>query len=171
MIEASQIKVLIDRILDREGGYVNHSADKGGPTNYGITQATLSRHRGRQVTAQEVRALTKDEARNIYVVDYVEPFAFIDDARLLDLVVDCGVNHGVKNAAKFLQYAAGVEQDGVIGPRTKGAVQRTSWRKLYARVLSIRFKFYGSIITKNPKQSVFALGWMTRAAAFLEALE
>ena len=28
---------LIDELIEREGGYVNHSADGGGPTRFGIT--------------------------------------------------------------------------------------------------------------------------------------
>jgi len=46
----------------------------------------------------------------------------IEDGRLRALVVDAGVNHGVRRAAKWLQRAAGVEEDGIVGPRTLAAV-------------------------------------------------
>ena len=36
-----QIEALITRVIEREGGYVNHPADAGGPTRYGITLAAL----------------------------------------------------------------------------------------------------------------------------------
>lgn len=35
---------IFNSILGKEGGYVNHPNDKGGPTNWGITQATARAH-------------------------------------------------------------------------------------------------------------------------------
>ena len=40
------VETLIERVLDREGGYVNHPADKGGPTCFGITEAVARAHDG-----------------------------------------------------------------------------------------------------------------------------
>ena len=33
------IDALIDAVIDREGGYVNHPADRGVPTRWGVTEA------------------------------------------------------------------------------------------------------------------------------------
>jgi lysozyme family protein len=62
------IDTILDEIIRREGGYVNHPADRGGPTKYGITAQTLGRWRklDRPATATEVKALTETEARAIY---------------------------------------------------------------------------------------------------------
>ena len=37
MEDTMDIDSLIDGLIDREGGYVDHPADKGGPTCFGIT--------------------------------------------------------------------------------------------------------------------------------------
>ncbi len=34
----------IEGILGKEGGYVDHPSDKGGPTRWGITQTTARAH-------------------------------------------------------------------------------------------------------------------------------
>ena len=37
----NHIDKILNDIIEREGGFVNHPADKGGPTKYGITTPTL----------------------------------------------------------------------------------------------------------------------------------
>ncbi len=37
---------IIDGIIEREGGYVDHEDDRGGCTNYGVTLSTLQRAHG-----------------------------------------------------------------------------------------------------------------------------
>ena len=41
--EELSVDGMIDALIDREGGYVNHPADKGGPTCFGITEAVAGR--------------------------------------------------------------------------------------------------------------------------------
>lgn len=163
---------ILDDVLRREGGYVNDSADRGGCTAYGITQATLSGWRGRPVTCAEVKALSSIEARQIYTEKYIKPFqgAGPMNGQLLGLCVDCAVNHGVSRAVKWLQDAAGVKADGVLGPRSREAVQSAQWRVLFTKILRTRLRFYGAIIRNDPKQSKFLLGWMNRASSFLDHL-
>ena len=57
------LDAMIDRLLEREGGFVNHPADRGGATNWGVTQGTLAAWRGYPVSVADVHALTRDEAR------------------------------------------------------------------------------------------------------------
>lgn len=54
---------LIDKVLAHEGGYVNHPADKGGPTKWGVTEATARRYGYKGVMAD----LTREEAIEIYL--------------------------------------------------------------------------------------------------------
>ncbi|HUG46231.1 MAG TPA: glycosyl hydrolase 108 family protein, partial [Sphingomicrobium sp.] len=56
------VERLIEALLEREGGYVNHPSDRGGPTNYGITEAVARAH-GYQGS---MRRLPREEAVAIY---------------------------------------------------------------------------------------------------------
>ena len=72
---------IIAAIIRREGGFVDHAADRGGPTKYGITLAVLAAWRGKAVYGADVQALTQEEARRIYQAHYLTPFAAIKNDR------------------------------------------------------------------------------------------
>lgn len=85
----------IGTLLDVEGGYVDHPADPGGRTNYGISQ--------RAYPDLDIRALTRDDAIGIYERDYWDriPTDLPDAVRWF--AFDCAVNHGVARALGWLQ--------------------------------------------------------------------
>lgn len=113
-------------IFDVEGGYVDHPRDPGGATNMGITIGTLRRWRDAPVTKEDVKNLTKMEAKQIYSAFYWDVVDCDYWPKGLDLVVmDACVNSGPRPAVKWLQRALGVDDDGRIGPITKGAVRAT----------------------------------------------
>jgi lysozyme family protein len=174
---------VIDNILRREGDrYTNRAADRGGPTKYGVTLATLSEWRGKACTAKDVEDLGETEAREIYREEYIirPGFLGIENESVRALTVDCGVNHGVSRAVKMLQQAAHVFPDGIFGSNTRTAVNRMTAAVLYRRLIAERVRFYGQIIAKDPElarvriagydqlQAFNAGGWLNRAAEFIE---
>lgn len=163
-------KEVLDEILAREGGFINHPADKGGATNWGITIETLSEWRKKPAGVNDVMHLTRAEAREIYRAQYIERPGFlgIENEKVRSLVIDCAVNHGVTRAIKLLQQAAHVFADGILGPKSLAAVNRMTPAALYRRLCAERVRLYGRIITKDPSQAVFAAGWCNRVAEFIE---
>lgn len=150
-------------VLLFEGGYSDHPSDPGGATNLGITKAVLERFRGRGVTKQEVRALTKEEAAEIYRRYYWLAAACDQLPDGVDLAVfDCAVNQGVGRATRFLQQSANVAVDGAIGPRTLAAVKAAEPEALLTEFMARRMNAYG-LLTKLFK--VFGLGWSRRLVA------
>lgn len=57
---------VINSVIGKEGGYVNNPADRGGPTNWGITQMTARAHG----FTGDMRTMTRDQAVAIYEADY-----------------------------------------------------------------------------------------------------
>ena len=98
------IDQMIQDVLKREGGYVDHPSDRGGPTKYGITQNTLSKYYGYAATTDEVKALSIDVAEEIYKRNYFYGPAIntlVEDIQ--PFIFDCAVNHGPRTAIKFIQ--------------------------------------------------------------------
>lgn len=172
------IEDMIEDVLRREGGFVDHPADRGGPTKYGVTQATLSRHLGRPATRAEVRALHADLARDIYESDYyLRPRLHAAPARLRPFLFDCAVNHGPRRAVIFLQKVCNalsevdmtLEEDGVFGPATRAAAEEAEAimrARLLAALVEERRNFYRAIVAHDPSQRVFLKGWLARADEF-----
>lgn len=160
---------LIDDILRREGSaFTNHPNDKGGPTKYGITLATLRRVRGNQnLTAEDVEALTEPEARNIYNDEFIVAphFDRISDDRLRALLVDWGVNSGPARPIKVVQRLVGVTDDGVLGPKSLTAVNSTDG--LFEKVLAARVAYYHELVEEDPTQECFLHGWLNRCQEFV----
>jgi hypothetical protein len=95
------INDLIDALIDREGGYVNHSADRGGPTNFGVTEAVARAHGYRG----GMRDLPRSEAAAIYKRLYwlrpkLDQVAKRSESLAAELF-DTGVNMGPAVAATF----------------------------------------------------------------------
>ena len=124
---------LLDELVEREGGFVDHPADRGGATRFGITEAVARAHGFRGA----MRYLPRDEALSIYRRLYwLRPrFDAVAErsARIAAELFDTGVNMGPAVAATFLQRAltalnrqgkdfADLVPDGRVGPRTLDAL-------------------------------------------------
>ena len=164
------IRHLIEEVMTREGGYVDHPADRGGPTNMGITIATLSGFRGKIVTPADVKALPRDDAYNIYLKMYWSDPGFhtLDLCpSCIEMIFDLAVHSGPFRAIKLLQQAIGVHQDGAIGPNTREAAFMMPSLDLFHALVANRMVFLGKLITNDPEQAVFAHGWFRRLANLL----
>lgn len=159
---------LIVGVLQREGGYVDHPADRGGPTNKGITQRVYDEwRRFQKLNPRPVKRLTEDEAFHIYFRNYWSAARCMHvPPEVREIHFDAAVNHGVTRALKLLQTAAQVTPDGVIGPSTLAAVAAMPPQLLRARYIAARYKFYGDIIQRDRSQLAFMAGWMNRMDEF-----
>ena len=72
------------------------------------------------------------------------------------------VNHGVTNAAKFLQRAVNVVDDGMIGPVTLGRLQASDVDGVCDSICRQRADFYNAIVARKPSQARFIKGWLAR---------
>lgn len=155
---------IIYDVIKREGGFVNHIADKGGATKYGITIKTLSDWRKKELIPDDVNKLTVEEAAEIYQELYINRprINLIPDEKLRALVFDTGVHSGTATAVKLLQQCIGAKPDGVLGPVTLGIVKAFKPQEIRERFLNARLAYLNNIIARNPSQIAFEKGWHNR---------
>lgn len=172
------IEMLIKDILRREGGYVDHPADRGGPTNFGITQKTLSLYMGRAALISDVKALQPDVAAEIYEQNYYYKPGIQKFPELIQgFIFDCAVNHGPRRAIKFVQEVVNeagrqpaLDLDGAMGPNTRSGAEwaLAQMGEYFLGALIVeRRNFYRAIVSHNPSQQVFLKGWMNRVNEFV----
>lgn len=153
---ADKFDLFIERLLAHEGGYVNHPNDPGGETNWGIAK--------RSYPHVNIRKLTRPQAIAIYRRDFWDR---VQGGQLPPEVafqaLDAAVNHGVGQAVRWLQRAAGVADDGVIGPVTLAALRCVPPADLLLRFNAERLDFYTRLATWPS----FGKGWVRRVAANL----
>ena len=158
---SSRFDACMPFIFKAEGGYSDNPADPGGPTNFGITLATLRAYDGDpNLTADELKKLTSAVAKEIYRTAYWNRMQCGALPAGLDLeVFDFGVNSGPAESVKTLQRLVGVTQDGSVGPITLAAVGQFNVGDLIGRFAQARLAFYQGL-----KMPEFEQGWATRVA-------
>ena len=148
-------------VLASEGGYSDRTDDKGGPTNFGITQATLTDWLMRPATVADVKALTAQTVSRIYLVKYWgAAHCDVLPPGVDYMVFDLAVNSGVNRACRYLQRAVGVTEDGVIGPKTLAAVAEYPALGIIKRMAQAREAFYRGL----PDFPENGHGWLNRLA-------
>ncbi|WP_448595653.1 glycoside hydrolase family 108 protein [Thermoflexus hugenholtzii] len=156
--ESERFKKAYSFVLEWEGGYVNHPNDPGGATNMGITQATYNAwRREKGLPTQDVRALTPEEAREIYYQKYwvASGANEITDPDLAMIHFDTAVNMGTERARKFLSK---VQEGGHSSPR-----------EMVEAYLDLRLNYYLDLCKNKPSQREFLKGWLNRLRALAEA--
>lgn len=151
----------VAKVLGHEGGYVDHPADPGGKTRFGITEEVARRigYKG------DMRELPLDLAKQIYRRDYWNAMRADElPAGIRYVVFDAAVNSGVRQATLWLQRALGVADDGIIGPITLRAANAQNADALKTRLLAQRLRF----MTNLTNWPAFGRGWARRVADLME---
>ena len=139
-------------------GYVNDPDDAGGETKYGIAKNFNP--------DVDIKNLTLQSAKKIYESKYwISSLAPKLPYPLNVVYFDAAINNGATPAAKFIQRALGVLDDGQIGPKTLAAIAAcTDLKALCVKSLEKRDAFFRAIVAAKPKQAKYLNGWLNRTA-------
>lgn len=162
-----------NKLLNLEGGYVNHSNDRGGPTKYGVILSTwkeygYDKNDDARIDAEDIKLLTKGDAKMIAKKVFWDFFRAdeIKNQSVAELIADWGYHSGRSTVARSVQRILGTEVDGVFGIRTLKAINSAPQKKLFDAIREDRKNFIRYLVKADPSQSVFYKGWMKRINGF-----
>lgn len=155
----------LSRVLEHEGGFVNHPKDPGGATNKGVTLKTFRSLVKRSATVSDLKNITDAQLASVYR-------HFWDGVRASEMpsgvdysLFDFSVNSGRARAVKALQKVLRVSQDGKIGPVTLAAVENSDRTSVIEALNSDRLAYLKRLKTWKH----FGRGWGRRVNDVLKA--
>ena len=156
-----------------EGGFVNHAADRGGPTNQGVTLRTWQQvgvdkdGNGiintddllRMSTHDLVERVLRPHFWNRWQADRIRTQAIAEV--LVDWMWMCGP-YSIRLAQKELK----VKMDGIVGNKTLSAINTYgNQRELFYRLKVARYAHLYRICDYRPANRIFLAGWINRVRA------
>lgn len=157
--------------LGVEGGFVDDPDDRGGRTNYGVTQEVYDEYRSlRRLPERDVALITVEEVRDLYHALYwVRAKSDLLPWPISHVHFDTSVHHGVDFAVRALQRTVGAEVDGDFGPNTLGATEAAieadaldGVLDFVGRYLWSRFSLFVDLADRKASQRKFLRGWCNR---------
>ncbi len=174
----------IELVMKHEGGLVDHPADPGGITNYGVSlrhARNLGKLRGVRaaeivdldldqdgdIDADDIRAMTPEHARRVYAEHYDHfKFAEIDHFKIIAKFFDLSLPMGYGGASRVVQRALracrySTVEDGFVGPVSRADLKDASRWNDTAVMTALCAEAAGYFRDLDAPE--FEEGWLTRA--------
>lgn len=141
----AEFQPAVEKVLRSEGGYSDRAADRGGPTQFGITEK-VARTFGFQ---GDMRDLTREQAIDIYKREYWDPLNLDAAAQeQADQIFQMAVNSGTGFARQAREESAAIDPER-------------------ARLAVAQIRHYAEIVNKAPGQVANLHGWINRALEYV----
>ena len=165
----SSFETTFSRTIGHEGKFQANPKDRGnwtsGKEGVGELKGTKWGLAAMTYPHLDIANITLEQAKEIYFNDWWLKLKMERWPNVMKYqMFDAAFNHGTGRANQFLQYAARVKDDGVIGPKTITAVNMTDPNDLVLRFLAKRLRYFTEVKT----WAEFSRGWSLRVAQCLE---
>lgn len=160
-------------VIGHEGGFQNDPADRGNWTGGAIGKGSLVGTKygvsAASYPGEDIRGMTLERAKEIYLRDFWGPAGcdivpHVVKSPLFSIAIHTSAPRRPITAIKMLQRAAGVDDDGDIGPVTVGAISSMEPNRLAARLQG----HYLDYLNNNVDQwQRYGRGWAQRVAEYL----
>lgn len=165
----SSFETTFSRTIGHEGKFQANPKDRGnwtgGKEGVGELKGTKWGLAAMTYPNLDIASITLEQAKEIYYNDWWLKLKMERWPNVMKYqMFDAAFNHGTGRANQFLQFAARVKDDGVIGPNTIQAVNMTDPNDLVLRFLAKRLRYFTEVKT----WAEFSKGWSLRVAQCLE---
>lgn len=165
----SSFETTFNRTIGHEGKFQANPKDRGnwtsGKEGVGELKGTKWGLAAMTYPHLDIANITLEQAKEIYFNDWWLKLKMDCWPNVMKYqIFDAAFNHGTGRANQFLQFAARVKDDGVIGPKTITAVNMTDPNDLVLRFLAKRLRYFTEVKT----WAEFSRGWSLRVAQCLE---
>ena len=161
----------IDNSMQYEGGYSDDNIDRGGVTNYGISEKT-------GLSPDQIRKLSKEDAANMHYNDVIpmvrERWGDNGSAAIGAKMADIQMNMGYKGSVNVMQDAlnrlgenisvdGGWSAGGETDKAYKQAIANVGEDEFMAALQEAQLSRYEGIVKNDPSQERFLKGWSARS--------
>lgn len=169
----ADFKKAVRALILREGGFAE-SDSTAGAVKFGITQKFLSSIRGREVTKAEIKALTYEEASEVYLKHFWQPFRLgeLQDQRVAEAIFDTVVNMGAHLSVLRNAIRAYCRVKGMAQPAIQSRSEVAGWlvanqpkdSTFIDLLLAARLVAYAGLALSSPGIYLrYLRGWTVRA--------
>lgn len=172
----TRLNYSLDIILQHEGGLSDDRRDPGGITKWGVSlrflqAAGLDLNNDGKIDRHDVLGLDRPGAKEVYKEHWWDKYQYehLHDIIVVSKVFDLAVNMGGYHAHKLLQIAINrlndnpIQVDGIIGPITRQAANKTDGQYLRLELRECAKHRYQQILADHPNMEWARNGWMARS--------
>jgi len=151
-------------MLNLEGGKTDEKSDRGGRTNFGITQRTYNDWlKQNKLKSSDVFKISKERALKIYRKQF---WGVIKGDQLphnvAKAIMSMALTDGPQDSVRFIQRLLNIEETGFMGPKTLSAIWSKCKKddKVFTKqILDAQIKRYKS----DEQADTYGKGWTNRA--------
>lgn len=163
----------IDKTLAAEGDLEIDPLDRGGITNFGISFNFYHENIDQNVTHDDIKNLTREQAMAIYQKFFWDPnkYGHIENQKLASKIFDLSVNIGpivnemLQEAVNTVATIDVVDVDGIIGSKTIEHINYLPADAIYIHLIIEATHYYTDLVIRHPNQQKYLKGWLRRLHA------
>jgi lysozyme family protein len=162
----ADIKAAVEYVLRQEDSRLSGviTNDPGGRTRFGVAE----KYHPELTSTGFYDTMPRDEALDMAIQVYSDSYAKpcklnqIQGQSVGNALLSYAINMGNKQSIKLLQRTLGLDEDGVMGPKTLSSVNAVTPSNLLMAWKSMMISYYENVVEKHPEDIVYLNGWKNR---------